>query len=160
MKTLTWDQFTNNVQQWANDRGIYQYSTPEAQLLKALSELGELADAIIKNDRQSLKDGIGDVAVCIVNYACMEDVSMDMGDIVDAMQPLNSSIESVAAITQNLGLLLDEEDDDITQSIIASLMRLCDYEALHFSDCYSLAWHEIKDRKGRVVAGGAFVKEC
>src|SRR5699024_9890193 len=59
---------------WAEERGIYEHSTPEAQLLKALSELGELADAVIKNDREALIDAIGDVAVCMVNYAKMAGV--------------------------------------------------------------------------------------
>src|SRR5699024_12760953 len=69
--SMNWNKFKNNVEQWAAERGIYEHSTPEAQLLKALSELGELADAVVKNDREALKDAIGDVAVCLVNYARM-----------------------------------------------------------------------------------------
>src|SRR5699024_11406582 len=68
---MNWNEFKNNVERWAEDRGIYEHSTPEAQLLKALSELGELADAVVKNDREALKDAIGDVAVCLVNWAYM-----------------------------------------------------------------------------------------
>lgn len=71
MTALTWDEFVSNVEGWAEARGIYEHSTPEAQLLKGLSELGEVADAIIKNDRDALEDGIGDVATCLVNYAVM-----------------------------------------------------------------------------------------
>ena len=66
---MNWIDFVNNVQGWAEDRGIYEHSTPEAQLLKALSELGELADAEIKGDKEAMIDAIGDVAVCIINYA-------------------------------------------------------------------------------------------
>ncbi|WP_278976716.1 hypothetical protein [Oligella urethralis] len=42
MNKLTWQQFVKNVQNWAKERGIYDHSTPTAQLLKALPELDEL----------------------------------------------------------------------------------------------------------------------
>lgn len=45
---MNWNEFVANVQRWAGERGIYEHSTPDAQLLKALSEIGELADAYIK----------------------------------------------------------------------------------------------------------------
>jgi len=40
------------ISQWAEDRGIYDHSTSNAQLLKAMSEMGELADAEIKNNHE------------------------------------------------------------------------------------------------------------
>ena len=39
------------VIKWAEARRIIPNSTPETQLLKAMSELGELADATIKKDK-------------------------------------------------------------------------------------------------------------
>ena len=49
--------------------GLYEpgNSTEQAQLLKALSEIGELADSILKNDRDQAKDDIGDILVCMIN---------------------------------------------------------------------------------------------
>lgn len=38
---LTFEQLTNNVQEWAAARGIYEHSSARAQLLKAFSEMGE-----------------------------------------------------------------------------------------------------------------------
>jgi uncharacterized protein YabN with tetrapyrrole methylase and pyrophosphatase domain len=55
------------ILEWAHARGILQNSTPQAQLLKAVSEMGELADAINKDNTDDIKDGIGDVIVCLVN---------------------------------------------------------------------------------------------
>ena len=88
---LTFEQLTRNVQEWAFERGIYEHSNARAQLLKAFSEMGELADAV------------GDVLVCLINFCAMRGF-------------------------------------DIT-------------------DCLAGAWDEIKDRKGRMVPGGAFVKD-
>ena len=47
---LTFEQLTRNVQEWAAARGIYAHSSARAQLLKAFSEMGELADAEIEDD--------------------------------------------------------------------------------------------------------------
>lgn len=100
---MTLEDFKNNVQQWSTDRGIYAHSTVEAQTLKAVSEMGELADAVIKSDTDDIEDAIGDVVVCLVNVAHMS--------------------------------------------------------GLDFEGCCYRAWYEIKNRSGRMIPGGAFVKE-
>ena len=92
-----------NVINWAAERGIYEHSTIQAQVLKAVSEMGELADSTIKNDRDAFIDAVGDVMVCLTNAAFMHGTDL--------------------------------------------------------TECFSRAWDEIKDRKGRMVAGGAFVKD-
>lgn len=62
--------------QWAEARKIIPNSTPDTQLLKAMSELGELADATIKKDRAGIIDGVGDVMVCLVNYCALQDINL------------------------------------------------------------------------------------
>lgn len=89
--------------QWSKDRGIIQHSTPAAQTLKAVSEMGELADNILKGRHDAARDDIGDIIVCLVNVAHM------------------------------IGTDLEE--------------------------CLGESWNAIKDRKGRMLAGGAFVKD-
>lgn len=64
------------VQQWADARGIYQHGTDTAQLLKAVSEMGELADAHAKDDRTGKYDAVGDVLVCLINYCAIKDIDM------------------------------------------------------------------------------------
>ena len=62
--------------QWAEARRIIPNSSPETQLLKAVSELGELADATTKKDREEVIDAVGDVMVCLVNYCALQDISL------------------------------------------------------------------------------------
>ena len=100
---MTFDDFVYKVVDWAAARGIMQHSTPQAQLLKAVSEMGELADAEIKSDNAGRIDAVGDVLVCLINYCAMHNI--------------------------------------------------------HPTTCLEAAWDQIKDRKGRMVPGGAFVKE-
>lgn len=88
---------------WAIERGIVGSSSPQSQLLKTVSELGELADATIKNDDDGIDDGLGDVLVTLIIYAYMMDRDL--------------------------------------------------------KSCLQSAYDTIKDRKGKMSPGGAFVKE-
>jgi hypothetical protein len=101
--SITFDEFQRNVVKWAHERGIMAHSTSRAQLLKAFSEMGELADGDIIGDRDAQIDAIGDVLVCLVNYCELTDISIDQA--------------------------------------------------------WTAAWNVIKNRSGRMVAGGAFVKD-
>lgn len=77
-----------NIVRWAEARRIIPNSTPATQLLKAMSELGELADATIKNDREGIVDGVGDVMVCLVNYCALQGI-----DLVTCMQSAYGEIK-------------------------------------------------------------------
>jgi NTP pyrophosphatase (non-canonical NTP hydrolase) len=44
--------------------------------MKAGSEMGELFDAELKNDLPMIKDGVGDVLVCLINYCALKDINM------------------------------------------------------------------------------------
>jgi len=75
--------------QWAEARKIIPNSTPEVQLLKAISEIGELADATIKNDQEAIVDSVGDVMVCLVNYCALQDLNL-----VDCMEVAYDQIKN------------------------------------------------------------------
>ena len=62
--------------QWAEARKIIPNSNPESQLLKAVSEMGELADATIKHDKEAVIDAVGDVMVCLINYCVLQDINL------------------------------------------------------------------------------------
>jgi NTP pyrophosphatase (non-canonical NTP hydrolase) len=74
---------------WAEARKIIPHSTPETQLLKAVSEMGELADATIKNDKEAIVDSVGDVMVCLVNYCALQDINL-----VDCMEVAYDQIKN------------------------------------------------------------------
>ena len=62
--------------QWSEARKIIPNSTPDVQLLKAVSEIGELADATIKHDKEAIVDAVGDVMVCLINYCALQDINL------------------------------------------------------------------------------------
>lgn len=165
---MKWNEFVENVQQWARERGIYEHSTPEAQILKALSELGELADAVIKCDKDGMKDAIGDVAVCMVNYAKMVDADIGEGFVIDNAKDLYASTDAdhevigTASIFIGNLLGLGHLKRKAINHIYLVLGLLATIAHLHqwdFMECCEQAWNEIKNRKGTVSKGGAFVKE-
>ena len=73
---MSYEQTELQVVMWGEKRGIVQNSDSKTQLLKAFSEMGELADAITKRDRESIIDGLGDVLVCLTMVAAIEDVDL------------------------------------------------------------------------------------
>lgn len=59
------------VLEWATLRNIIKGSTPLAQFAKAVSEVGELGDALLKNNKDEVEDAIGDTLVVLINLAAM-----------------------------------------------------------------------------------------
>lgn len=88
---------------WAEARKIIPNSNPETQLLKAMSELGELADATIKKDRDAIVDAVGDVMVCLVNYCALQDLNL-----VDCMEVAYDQIKNRRGTLLPNGLFVKE----------------------------------------------------
>ena len=76
MKYQGFNDLQLNVIRWAEQRRIIPNSTPQAQFLKAVSEMGELADGIAKNDRDLVEDSVGDVLVCLINMCALMDMDV------------------------------------------------------------------------------------
>ena len=74
--TMNFHDYEGFVIQWAEDRQIIPNSTAVAQCLKAVSEMGELADAVNKKDREGMIDAVGDVIVCLINLCALEDTDI------------------------------------------------------------------------------------
>ena len=100
---MDFHEIEENVMAWAKARGIYEHSNPAAQLMKLVSEVGELADAVVKNQDEETLDAVGDILVCLVNF--------------------------------------------------------CAFKNYTVTNAFEVAYRQIKDRKGRMMPGGVFVKE-
>jgi NTP pyrophosphatase (non-canonical NTP hydrolase) len=61
---------------WGEKRQIIPNSTTRAQLLKMISEIGELADAETKGDMVEIKDALGDVVICMIMYCALYDIDL------------------------------------------------------------------------------------
>ena len=86
---MSYADIENKIIIWAQQRRIIPNSNPESQLLKAVSEMGELADATIKKDREAVVDAVGDVMVCLINYCALQDINL-----VDCMEVAYDQIKN------------------------------------------------------------------
>jgi len=73
---MSYEMIEIDVIRWAEARKIIPNAKPYTQLLKAFSEMGELADAEIKGEMPEIKDAVGDVMVCLINYCALKDISL------------------------------------------------------------------------------------
>lgn len=73
---MSWGLMEMNVIRWATARGIIPNATPVSQLMKAFSEMGELADAEGKQDMAAIEDAVGDVLVCLINYCALRQINI------------------------------------------------------------------------------------
>ena len=74
---MRFETLETKVIEWAGRRGILEHGKPHSQLLKAVSELGELCDAEGKNDINAIRDAVGDVMVCLINYCALRSVTIN-----------------------------------------------------------------------------------
>ena len=70
-----------DVIQWAYNKDLLSESNASKQLLKTISELGELADAFIKADDNEIEKEFGDVLVCLIVFA--NQLGIDPMDCLD-----------------------------------------------------------------------------
>ena len=61
---------------WADERGLFEGSSPRAQWEKTREEVGELGDAIDAEDAEGIKDGIGDTLVTLIVQANMQGLTL------------------------------------------------------------------------------------
>lgn len=73
---MSWNEVELKVIRWSEARQIIPNSTSLAQHTKALEELHELGAALENKDRPGIIDGLGDVLVCLINIAALEDLDL------------------------------------------------------------------------------------
>ena len=70
------------IRQWAHAKGIYDKGDSKTQYIKLMEEAGELAKALLTNDRVEIIDAIGDIAVVLTNLAALEKLTIE--DCIDS----------------------------------------------------------------------------
>lgn len=71
------DNIFNNIRDWAQQRGLYDKGDTKTQYVKLQEESGELAKAILDNDRPEIIDAIGDMVVVLTNLAHLEGLTIE-----------------------------------------------------------------------------------
>ena len=66
-----------NIRDWAQTRGLYDKGNSHTQYVKLQEEAGELAKALLENDKAEVIDAIGDMVVVLTNLAHLEGVHIE-----------------------------------------------------------------------------------
>ena len=70
------------IRDWAATRGLYDKGNSHTQYVKLQEEAGELAKALLKNDKPEIIDAIGDMVVVLTNLAHLEGTEIE--DCIDS----------------------------------------------------------------------------
>ena len=70
------------IRDWARSRGLYDKGNSHTQYVKLQEEAGELAKALLKDDKPEIIDAIGDMVVVLTNLAHLQGVTIE--DCVDS----------------------------------------------------------------------------
>ena len=62
------NELIKQVEQWSMNKGLDKAESSK-QFLKVTEEVGEVAAALARNDKDALRDGIGDVVVTLIILA-------------------------------------------------------------------------------------------
>lgn len=170
-----------HVKGWSKERGILDNGKLETQITKFFEEFGEIATGISKNKPELIMDGIGDALVVLVNILELgkDKLSGEMTTAEIIEHGLQLRVDDVADVEEHFddngyphhlylhateifatAFIRSDAGFDQLNWALYRLAKLALYYRLDIRHCFSLAWHEIKDRKGYLNADGIFVKEA
>ena len=127
---------------------LHNNTTEEKQILKFYTELGEYADAVLKDDKDAIIDAIGDMAVCLINAEVIENRLIGFG------KPY-CSFDNIYGIIDNLVIFAACRDYKETLLILSSL---AESHGTTLEHCLDTVIKVIEKRKGKMI-NGVFVKE-
>ena len=97
------EQLLNLVSQWRRERKIISTSTPVVQFAKLVSEIGELADNVVKG--RCVKDDIGDCLVVLNTLALMHNTTLEQ-----CLAQAYDDIKDRKGYINELGIFIKEGD--------------------------------------------------
>lgn len=69
------DELIQMIEEWSKERGINK-ADPQKQMLKIFEEIGEVSAAVIRDDKDALRDAIGDSVIALLNLALQNDMNL------------------------------------------------------------------------------------
>ena len=66
-----------NIREWAQARGLYDEGNSHTQYVKLQEEAGELAKALLEDDKMEIMDAIGDMVVVLTNLAHLRETTIE-----------------------------------------------------------------------------------
>lgn len=161
------NELIQKVEQWAIDRNLHTAS-PHGQALKVVEECTEMMLAVKEGETELILDGVGDTYVTLIILCQQKGVKFSyLKAMIDSheltknpedenldkliyysLNRITTGVSKGQGFKMNLGILGMLE----VLRVVANKHDLTDFQ------CLSVAYNEIKDRKGKMI-DGVFVKE-
>lgn len=146
------------VEQWAQDRNLINGCKPIDQAMKLFSEVGELADNIGKG--RDIKDDVGDVLVVMIIIAKQLGATLSSFNAPEWAEDTNKKL-----LLKLQGSLVEYAEwaeyksfpSGIVKRILNILNGIAQNHKTTLEECLSVAYNDIKDRKG-IMHNGTFIK--
>lgn len=97
------EELIENVKNWAADKGLLSKDKSLAQMAKVTEEVGEVASALLRNDKDKLMDGIGDVVVTLILLAEQNNMTLH-----DCLQQAYNEIKNRTGKVNELGTFIKD----------------------------------------------------
>ena len=139
------------IEQWFITLGYDNKERAEKQYLKIIAEVGEMADALCKEDYENFKSEAGDVFVTIVGY-CLQ-TNRDLNEL----ELFNTGYSNKT----NIEILLRFILNDFYETIFNYLHSICLNENTTLLECATIAYNKIQARleNGQLsIKNGTIVK--
>lgn len=153
------------TKKWFVDRDLEHGGRLDKQSLKLSEEFGELCAGYLKQNEKLTKDSIGDCAVVIVGLALLIDADVHSiferadgiirKEVMESFKLLNANISEFQLSQDLASKEMCRHNLVRAVAYLKSISKALDYD---FTDCFEVAYNEIKDRKGKWI-DGSFVKE-
>lgn len=148
------------IEEWAEARNIINGSKPIDQAMKLFSEFGELADNVGKG--RDCRDDIGDVFVVLTIMCKQQDRTLFdiIGRKPRGIYDIKLYIAELSDMLTQLVLNLNNERAFYSYGYsmgVAYLSNIANHFGYTLEECVSIAYNDIKDRKG-VMFNGVFIK--
>ena len=150
------EMLAKDVKVWAEGKGIYDKSTPIAQLNGAIAEVYEFRESVIKElSRDEILMELGDVIVFMINYYHMTDRSSLLTSAFRGPFTNGYKVENVESLILKLMASIDNVLTFETFAIVGSFAHWKDSS---IDECLEMALNKITKRNGK-MKNGKFVKD-
>ena len=158
--------------QWGIDRGLYKHSSVPVQLVKLSEEFLEYLIAAREANTKKIEDALGDMQVVLLNLVGVELTKiagrdLTANELVFSLKNPNllSSMDYTEFHGDFIGLIEyliknSIRDKISTIDMFWNFINFLDEAKVDYIKCLTIAYNEIKDRKGYFTPDGNFVKEA
>lgn len=141
----TLEEVKQAIEQWFITLGFDNKERAEKQYLKIIAEVGEMADALCKEDLENFKSEAGDVFVTIVGYCLQKNDTLFFEYISDEEFGYSSDI----------GMIIYEISTFEFHDTLRHLISICHSQNTTLLECATIAYNKIQ---GRLERGELSVK--